>query len=252
MSKDPVNFLLQEQVGMVVFNPTNENFDMQYSGVSFTLKSGEKQTLASNAARHVLNSFGPRGLCYLQFGADEGKVATEGRNRNEDFKRRQVVEFNIRNENRKNMNMGYIPATPKIKEYALELGLELMQPYAPRDAERVKINEQNEEIETLRKSQTELLEKVNMLIATLKGGGGTAPLVHTCEICGLGFSHRHVLEKHKRDGNHFPQKDDPVPGTLISQNMAEVEKPFICDACGASFSTNFALVGHTRSHKREL
>ena len=40
MSKDPINFLFQEQTYKVVANPTNEDFDMQYAGVSFTIKSG--------------------------------------------------------------------------------------------------------------------------------------------------------------------------------------------------------------------
>jgi hypothetical protein len=198
--------MFQEQVGMVVLNPTNEDFDMQYSGVSFTIKAGYKQTLSANAANHILNAYGPRGLSYLQFGADEDKIAAAGKQRNEDFKRRQVTEFNIRNENRKNMNMGYLPPSGKVKEYALELGLELMQPYAPRDAEREKINEQNKEIEALRKSNADIMEKLDMLLAT---------------------------------------KD-------VSKETSEPEKkPFACENCGASFTTNLALVGHMRSHKKD-
>jgi hypothetical protein len=152
---------------MVVLNPTNEDLDMQFKGVSFTIKAGEKATLSASAANHVLNSFGQRGLSYLPFGADEAKITEDGKKRNEDFKRRQVIEFNVRNENRKNMNMGYLPAIDKVKEYALELGLELMQPYAPRDAERVKLNEQTDELSELRKSQAELLQKVNELMMKL-------------------------------------------------------------------------------------
>ena len=56
MSKDPINFLFQEQTYKVVANPTNEDFDMQYAGVSFTIKSGEEKTRAINAANHILNS----------------------------------------------------------------------------------------------------------------------------------------------------------------------------------------------------
>lgn len=161
---DPINFMFQEQVGMVVLNPTNEDFDMQYAGISFTLKPGQKQNLAINAANHVLNSFGPRGLCYLAFGADEAKIAEQGRRRNEDFKRKLVTDFNVSNENRKNMNMGYLPPSEKLKEYALELGLELMQPYAPRDKEREKINEQNSEITALKNTVQELTNLVNTLL----------------------------------------------------------------------------------------
>lgn len=164
MKTDPINFMFQEQVGMVVLNPTNEDFDMQYAGISFTLKPGQKQNLAANAANHLLNSFGPRGLCYLSYGADEEKIAAAGRKRNEDFKRKMVTDFNITNENRKNMNMGYLPPTEKIKEYALELGLQIMQPYAPRDKEREKINEQTSEIATLRKTVADLTDLVNKMV----------------------------------------------------------------------------------------
>lgn len=162
--KDPINFVIQEQIGMVVANPTNEDFDMQYSGVSFTIKAGEKITLATNAASHILNSYGPRGLVYLKYGCDEGKVLEEGRVRNEEFKRKQVTEFNVRNENRKNMNLGYLAPTAKLKQYASELGLELMQPYAPRDAERVKLNSQDTEIASLRNTVSELTSLVNKLL----------------------------------------------------------------------------------------
>lgn len=163
MAKDPVNFILQEQSGMVVLNPTNEDFDMQYSGISFTIKSGQKQTLSANAANHILNSFGPRGLCYLQFGADEEKIATDGRKRNEHFKRRHVTEFNIRNENRKNMNLGYLPPTEKTRQYAQELGIELIEPYAAKDHDRQKMQSQENEINELRKKIDMLLDKLTAM-----------------------------------------------------------------------------------------
>ncbi len=160
MSKDPVNFLLQEQAGMVVLNPTNEDFDMQYSGVSFTIRSGQKQTLSANAANHILNSFGPRGLCYLQYGADEVKITAEGKRRNENFKRRHVTEFNIRNENRKNMNLGYLPPSEKTRQYAEELGIELVEPYAAKDKDREKMQNQEKEIKELRQKIDMLLDKL--------------------------------------------------------------------------------------------
>lgn len=163
MAKDPVNFILQEQIGMVVLNPTNEDFDMQYSGVSFTIKSGQKQTLSANAANHLLNSFGPRGLCYLQYGADEERVAAEGKKRNENFKRRHVTEFNIRNENRKNMNLGYLPPSEKTRQYAVELGIELIEPYAAKDHDRQKIQSQENEIKELREKIDMLLDKLTAM-----------------------------------------------------------------------------------------
>ena len=66
MANNGLDVMFQEQMGMVVLNPTNEDFDMQYAGISFTIKSGEKRTLSSAAANHILNAFTQRGLCYLQ------------------------------------------------------------------------------------------------------------------------------------------------------------------------------------------
>jgi len=163
MSKDPVNFILQEQTGMVVLNPTNEDFDMQYSGVSFTIRTGQKQTLSIHAANHILNSFGPRGLCYLQYGADEEKIAAEGKRRNENFKRKHVTDFNIRNENRKNMNLGYLPPAEKTRQYAQELGIELIEPYAAKDKDREKMQTQEAEIKELRQKLDMLLEKLTTM-----------------------------------------------------------------------------------------
>lgn len=212
VGKDPINFMFQQQMGMVVLNPTNEDLDMQFSGVSFSLKAGQKMVLAEHAAKHVLNAFGPRGLTYLAFGADEEALSADGKRRNKEFKIKQLTEFNIRNENRKNMNLGYLPPSEKIKEYAAEMGIELMQPYAPRDLERTKMNAQDDEIMTLRRSNADLAEKVNKLLEL-------------------------VMADKKDKGPEKP----PEP----SLN----DLSFKCMQCGAAFTTNIALVGHMRSHK---
>jgi hypothetical protein len=164
MANNGLDVMFQEQMGMVVLNPTNEDFDMQYAGISFTIKSGEKRTLSAAAANHILNAFTQRGLCYLAYGADEARIAEQGKQRNEDFKRKQVNEFNIRNENRKNMNMGYLPPSDKIKEYASELAIQLMQPYAPRDNERLKMNSQGNEIASMRQTIADLTNLVQSLV----------------------------------------------------------------------------------------
>lgn len=203
MAKDPISFMFQQQMGMVLLNPTNEDFDMQFSGVSFTIKAGEKLTMAENAAKHVLNSFGQRGLSYLAFGADEERIAADGKQRNREFKIKQVTEFNIRNENRKNMNLGYLPPSDKIKEYASEMGIELMQPYAPRDAERVKLNAQDDEITALRRSNADLADKVNKLLELVMTDkkpepSGEKPFHCKYPGCGSSFSTTIALTGHKR------------------------------------------------------
>ena len=43
MTNNGLDVMFQEQMGMVVLNPTNEDFDMQYAGISFTIRSEERR-----------------------------------------------------------------------------------------------------------------------------------------------------------------------------------------------------------------
>jgi len=166
--KDAIgNIMFQELVGMVLFNPTDEDIDMQYSGVSFTLKAGEKKTFEAKCANHLLNSFGQRGLSYLAYGSDEEAIAAAGRERNRDFKHRMVTDFNVRNENRKNMGLGYHVPTKELKRYAEELELELMEPYAPRDKERSELLAQKDYLETFGNQVIKKLEQQQATIGEL-------------------------------------------------------------------------------------
>jgi hypothetical protein len=144
--------------GMVLWNPTNEDFDMQYAGISFTIKAGEKQEVAGNCARHILNSFTTRGLTSLKYGDEknEEKIGADAIARNIEFKKRQITNYNQQNENRKHMNLGFLPPTESIKKYAIELGLKLLEPYSVRDEERAGISNANKENEALRLELAEL------------------------------------------------------------------------------------------------
>ena len=62
------------------------------------------------------------------------------------------------------MNLGYLPPSDKIKEYASELAIQLMQPYAPRDNERIKMNSQASEIASLRQTVADLTNLVQSLV----------------------------------------------------------------------------------------
>lgn len=158
-------------IGMVLWNPTNESFDMQYAGISITLKAGEKEAFAMKCATHLLNAYGQRGLTSLMHGADEEKIGKEAIHRNKEFKTKQVVEYNQRNESRKAMKMGYLPPSEDIKKYAIELGLELLEPYAIRNEERNAISgvvAENEELKKKLASQgtemTQLREMMQQLL----------------------------------------------------------------------------------------
>jgi hypothetical protein len=148
-------------IGLVLLNPTNEDLDMQYAGISLTLKAGEKRAYEIACARHLLNGFGQRGLTSLSYGANEEEIAKEGRERNIEFKKRMVTEYNQRNENRKHMGLNYHPPTEHVKKYAIELGLELLEPYRVRDEERG-------EVADLRKENRDLKNQVNDMMAQFK------------------------------------------------------------------------------------
>ena len=94
-------------MSVVLWNPTNEDFDMQYAGRSFTLKSGQKATVNDACANHLLNAFGPRGLTFLSYGDDEKDIEIKAKERNYEFKKRQVQVYNQTNEQRKLTRLGY-------------------------------------------------------------------------------------------------------------------------------------------------
>jgi hypothetical protein len=63
------------------------------------------------------------------------------------------------------MNLGYTPPTKKIKEYALELGVKLLEPYTIRDEERDAISDSRKEIDALKKDNAELKELLTRFLA---------------------------------------------------------------------------------------
>lgn len=147
----------------MLWNPCNEDFDMQYSGLSIRLSPGEKQLFPIACASHLLNAFGQRGLTSLVYGSEEEKVGEAARQRNYEFKKRQVVEYNQRNENRKSMGMGYLPPGQKVKDYALELGVKLLEPYSMKDEERAAISNSSKENEDLKRKLADQAKEMSEL-----------------------------------------------------------------------------------------
>lgn len=136
---------------------------MQYAGRSFTLHSGEKQEVNEACGNHLLNSFGQRGLTFLKYGDDEERIGKEAVERNLSFKRRMIGEYNQRNEQRKMMGLGYLPPTKKLREYALELSIILIEPYTLKDTEREAISKSTEENKQLRTENEALRKDINEL-----------------------------------------------------------------------------------------
>ncbi len=184
-------------VGIMCWNPTNEKFDMQYAGISIGFEPGQREILAIKCANHLLNAFGQRGLTSLSYGADEEKIKKDAIQRNHDFKTKQVVEYNQRNEARKQMKLGYLPPTEKLKAYAIELGLKLLEPYQVRDEERASISEAKTENETLKKQLADQGKQLAELQTTLNKFMEIKSRKFICG-CGESFEYQTGLDNHKK------------------------------------------------------
>jgi len=119
-------------MAIVLFNPTNETMEYTYIGQLTVLKPGTKLKVDDNRGRHLLANLDNRGLVALEYG-DQGDVeerkAANGRKKNLEFKRRQVMRHNQQNEARATSKLPYLEPTAKISEYAEELGIKLLEPY---------------------------------------------------------------------------------------------------------------------------
>ena len=181
-------------MGLVLWNPTEEDFHMQYSGVSLTMKAGDKEQFEMNCARHLLNGFGARGLTSLTYGCDESKVSTDARERNREFNIRQVENFNKDNESRKITGRGQVTPSSDIKKYALKYGLQLFEPYRVQDEERSDISSTKRENEALKTQMAEMQEMLRTLMEAKK----KEKVEHTCDICGTSFEYLSSLGHHKK------------------------------------------------------
>jgi hypothetical protein len=115
---------------------------MKYAGRSFTLAAGQRIDHINEAAKnHLINAWSPRGLVALGY-ADHGhetEIGEGAKKTNLEFKRTQVRRYNEQNEQRKMSRMGFLPAPKKVKEYAVELGIQLLEPYTLKDEEKAAI-----------------------------------------------------------------------------------------------------------------
>jgi hypothetical protein len=149
-----------------LWNPTNEDFnELQYAGRRFALKAGERVTVNDKCANHVLNAFGQRGLTFLKYGDKEEEVGAAAIETNKDFKRRQITNFNVDNEQRSMKKLGYLPPTKLLKQYALEMGIKLIEPYTLKDEEKAAISDSTRENAELKKELAELREMMKNFMA---------------------------------------------------------------------------------------
>lgn len=153
--------------GTILWNPTNEDMELQYAGFTLYLKAGDRQPVTPPCARHLLNSHGQRGLTSLTYGCDEKQVGEDAVRRNIEFKRKMMTDYNQNNMARSKGGLSYLNPGPDIKKYALELGLHLDEPYTMKDPEREAISKSTVENEALRlklaAQETEMAELRTMM-----------------------------------------------------------------------------------------
>jgi len=176
----------------VLFNPTNEELKAQHQGVDVILapypEDGHVLKVDDKRARHILNILSPRGLTTLEYGDDRDdgakkkEKAASGRQRNKDFKRKQIINFNQINHENKIGNRNYMAPTQQLKDYAAEMGIKLEQPYAPPDEGSEKISklikeagekditieEQGEQMSELQTQVSDLSIQLSSLIKMIK------------------------------------------------------------------------------------
>ena len=166
--------------------------DFQYGGLSYTLEAGKRKKVEEAMGNHVLNALGARGMTKLEYDED-GKIVNEDKNtrdaiqRLRDFKIRQVLVYNERNERRKAAGQSYDVPTDTVKRYAVELGIELLKPYVMAEAEKGQIGKLTFENEQLKLQMNEMMKQM----AEFMGKG--EPKITTkevpegmvrCDVCG--------------------------------------------------------------------
>jgi len=180
-----------------LWNPTQEDMHFSYGGLSYVINAGKRMKVEEAMGKHVLNNLTARGMSKLIFdddgrSVDEDKIAADAIERNKEFKIRQVVSYNERNERRKASGQPYDVPTKEVKQYAAELGIDLLQPYTMAEGEKGQIGKLSQENQDLRSQVNALATQMQELIKQL---ANKAPVVEEkkkngayelfeCGICG--------------------------------------------------------------------
>lgn len=154
----------------MLWNPTNDELSYQFSGITYFFNPGARKKVDDACGKHLLHNLGVRGLTVLDYGCDEDALKKDALDRNREFKKKMVVDFNQRNENRKQQGMAYFPPTRDIKAYALELGLGLVEPYNVRDDERAAYASLKEENDLLKDRLGKMEGMISKLVEAQSSG----------------------------------------------------------------------------------
>lgn len=134
-------------MAITLWNPTTETFVMQFEGRTLILNAGQLMKVTESCGKFLLGGFGQRGLTSLEYGDDDEKIRNDALERNRAFRVKQVVDYNQRNEARKQMNLPYLNPPELIRQYARELGIDIIAPFTVRAEENARI-QQLEDINT--------------------------------------------------------------------------------------------------------
>ena len=149
------------KMSIVLFNPTNEFFRGNWAGRSFPIPPDKKIKVDDSCGKHVLNEYGPRGLCALDYG-DQDKIeeiARDGLERNMAFKKKQIVDHNQKNAERKAIGLPHLVSSRKIIEYAKELSIKLIEPYNIDEGDH-SLMTQNKDLQARIESMEKLLKSL--------------------------------------------------------------------------------------------
>ena len=175
MSNSPFQIQMAA-LGLTLWNPTNETLDMQYAGISLSMEPTEapsqEHTYPVRCAMHLLNAYGQRGLTSVPYGCTAEqieRIRKEAITRNIEFKKHQVLVYNQTQEQRKmSGHLGYQMPTPELKQYAIELGVKLMEPYSFKDAEMAAVAKTSLEDDKLKMQMAEMMAKHEAEMAEIK------------------------------------------------------------------------------------
>jgi len=203
---------------MVIKNPTiNEVFEAWFNGEQMFIQPGQVIRVDDARGNHLISELGPRGLIKLEYG-DAGEIEEQktlaGREKNRDFKRKQVIVFNQENERRNQRKQAMIEPQPHIIAYAAEVGLKVYEPFAETTEETKASSAMFEKLEA---ANDEIKKKDEALAALTQQVAALTQLVHAS----LGKPSEAPLANY---GAMDPEQEQAILRKLQSLNKANFSR----------------------------
>jgi len=154
----------------VLYNPTGELVSVFHDGLEYKLNPGDKIKISDSAANHIIHTqhYDNRGLVKLEYGDNEKVKGTEGLRKFKEFKKKQITIYNQTNTDNKIKGVPYIQPTEEVRKYAMDLGIELLEPYNLKDDEKAAISKSTEENAKLKAELKEMREQMAEMMKMMK------------------------------------------------------------------------------------